>query len=72
MASKKVFEVTLKLGHPTGTYRRGGHIFHASEPTMLETVPDLVRKDPWLVVKAIDAPAKEKAQEGDKGKQSWN
>ena len=55
-SSRKVFEVTLKPGHPTGTYRRGGHVFHASQPTVLEKVPDAVKEDSWLVVKPIDAP----------------
>lgn len=61
MASKKsaaAFEVTLKAGHPTGTYRRGGHVFRSNPPTVLETVPDAVKQDPWLIVKVVDAPKK--------------
>ena len=49
-----MFEVTLKPGHPTGSYRRAGIHFTASEPVVLETLPEAVEIDPWLIVKEID------------------
>jgi outer membrane biosynthesis protein TonB len=51
-----MFEVKLKSGHPTGSYMRAGIRFYASAPTALETVPDAVRADPWLVVTEIPDP----------------
>ena len=49
-----MFSVLLKHGHPTGVYHRAGLVFSASAPTLLETVPDAVRKDPWLSVSDAD------------------
>lgn len=43
--------ITVKAGHPTGTYRRGGYLFHAKEPVSISTrsFTDELRNDPWLV-----------------------
>ena len=54
-----MFEVRLKQSHSTGTYRRAGKIFKANEPVVMETVPAVVAKDPWLVVTKIEEPKKE-------------
>ena len=48
-----MFEVKLKPGHPTGTYRRAGMEF-TPEPVKMDKVPAAVAKDPWLVVTQIE------------------
>jgi hypothetical protein len=57
------YTVSLKAGHPTGTYRRGGRVFTASAPTVLsdkECTPE-IQRDPWLhAVQAAKPKEKEK------------
>lgn len=50
------FEVKVKPGHPTGTYRRSGQVF-TFQPVVLpdEKVSKVIRKDPWLVVIEVKA-----------------
>lgn len=48
-----MFEVRVKTGHPTGTYRRAGMTFSMTESTKLDAVPKAVRDDPWLVVSKL-------------------
>ena len=50
-----MFEVRLKPGHPTGTFRRAGIVF-TTTPQRFEKVSDAVINDPWLEVKPL-APA---------------
>jgi hypothetical protein len=61
-----MFKVTLKPGHPTGTYRRGGYFFHASEPTILESLPDAVADDPQLIITKISEAEVQALREGNK------
>ncbi len=53
-----MFEVRLKPGHLTGLYRRGGKVFTKNEPVKMRTVPEIIAKDPWLIVTDADAPKK--------------
>ena len=53
-----MFSVTVKPGHPTGVRHRAGLAFSASGPTLLETVPDAVVKDTWLIVSVAPADPK--------------
>lgn len=50
------FEVKVKPGHPTGTYRRSGQVF-TTQPVVLpdEKLTKVIRKDPWLVVIEVKA-----------------
>jgi len=56
-----MFEVRLKPGHPTGTYRRAGMEFTAA-PVKLGSVPAAVAKDPWLLVTEIQETQSSKVQ----------
>lgn len=58
-----MFEVRLKPGHPTGTYRRAGREF-TDEPVKMELVPPAVAKDPWLIVTEIKAEQKKEPTKG--------
>jgi len=58
-----MFSVALKPGHPTGVRHRAGLVFSASAPTLLETVPDAVRKDSWLVVSEVAEPVVKQKQD---------
>lgn len=50
-----MFKVTLKRGHPTGTYRRAGIEFTSSAPVILPEVPEAVAKDSWLTVTEVES-----------------
>jgi len=66
-----MFEVILKTHHPIGTYHRAGLEFNRNTPVRLETVPDAVRKDPWLVVTrvaAVKTPAPMGSGDGDENR----
>ena len=52
-----MFEVLLKAGHPTGSYRRAGMEFGRGQPVKMPTVPQAVRDDTWLVVTEMKAEA---------------
>lgn len=52
---KKIYEIRLKPGHPTGEYRRSGLTFTVTGVVRLDEVPDAVRDDPWLIVSAVEA-----------------
>ena len=60
-----MFEVRLKPGHPTGTYRRAGMEF-TSEPVSLEGVNEetlkILAADPWLIVGPADEKSGQKNQ----------
>ena len=45
-----MYEVRLKPGHPTGSYRRGGEVFSAGEVKYFEEVPEVIANDPCLEV----------------------
>lgn len=58
----KLFEVKLKLGHPTGVYQRAGVTFTSRLVTTFvadvvtlteDQVTDEMRNDPWLDVAEI-------------------
>jgi len=61
-----MFEVRVKPGHPSGTYRRAGKVFTTTAAVLLDEVPDVIRNDPWLVVTEAD-PAKAKAAASESG-----
>ncbi len=48
------FEVRLKAGHPTGTYRRSGQVF-TGQPVVVpdEKMTKAIRTDPWLLVTEV-------------------
>lgn len=61
------YTVSLKPGHPTGTYRRGGRVFQVGEPQTLtdEELTPVIAGDAWLVVREVKAkPAKAAKAEG--------
>ena len=60
-----MFEVKLKAGHPTGTYRRAGIVFLAGEVKKLNKLPDAVKKDPWLEVSEPKEPPKQEPPKQD-------
>ena len=53
-----MFEVKLRSGHPTGTYRRGGKVFQRGEVIKMASVPRVIADDKWLVVTAVAEKAK--------------
>lgn len=50
-----LYAVRVKAGHPTGTYRRGGHVFTINEDTILHgrQLTKQIREDGWLVVREL-------------------
>lgn len=52
---KKVYDVRVKPGHPTGAYRRAGLVFSVHDAVRLDEVPDEIRTDPWLIVTEAEA-----------------
>lgn len=59
MSEQAFVSITVKRGHPTGEYRRGGHVFRLIEPVILpaEDVTPEIAADQWLVIKAAENPS---------------
>lgn len=48
-----MFEVKLRSGHPTGSYRRGGKLFQRGVVVRMDRVPKAIADDKWLMVSEI-------------------
>lgn len=62
-----MYEVRLKPGHPTGSYRRGGEVFSTGEVKYFEEVPEVIANDPLLEV-TEEAEAEKRDEEDAKQK----
>ena len=51
-----MFSVLLKPSHPTGVYHRAGMEFTRGAAVLMETVPEAIEKDEWLVVTKVAEP----------------
>ena len=48
------FAVRLDPQHPSGQYQRAGVRFSTTTDVLFEQVPDVIAKDPWLMVAKVE------------------